>query len=397
MIEKNSPSFFDLLLGRNGYRRERNEVFRLLKSSNSQVFLPLALIVERSLYSKNKFKFWLELNLNLNWLKTMQARTLYLTGEYKSCIGKIDSVSSKKGELNYLKARCLSELGEKGKALALISKELSTPKGWLVFANLISSKEDFDQFLDIYNKNKDKIDNEKVFDYIILAALRCKEYGFVKKILLNKTIKRNITGKERIQSSRARRALKDIVELAEFNNIKLFIMSGTFLGYVRENGFISFDNDIDLGILGNQDFFTFKECLKKSQYFSIMPERSDQCIRVRHLNGTPIDIFRHWIDGSFVWHGGVKVRWWNSLFYLKKIIYLDIPIWAPDNPDRYLSENYGNWKIPIEKFDSAFDTPNAIVYSKDELEIYCLLQISQSKNVEFYKEQLKRIGRYENE
>ena len=43
----------------------------------------------------------------------------------------------------------------------------------------------------------------------------------------------------------------------------------------------------------------------------------------------------------------------------------------PEDFDTYLIENYGvNWRIPQVDFDSNFDTPNAIIINKDEMQVF---------------------------
>lgn len=102
-----------------------------------------------------------------------------------------------------------------------------------------------------------------------------------------------------------------------------------------------------------------------------MPQRSPHCLRVRHVNGTPIDIFTHYRDKNDFWHGGVKVSWHNSPFTLKEIQFKGIPVLIPDNPETYLEENYGkDWKLPKEKFDSAVDCPNLKIENEYELRIH---------------------------
>ncbi|ECQ2959801.1 hypothetical protein FZ438_08880, partial [Campylobacter jejuni] len=38
--------------------------------------------------------------------------------------------------------------------------------------------------------------------------------------------------------------------------------------------------------------------------------------------------------------------------------------------DRYLSENYGDWRIPKKNFDNILDTPNAVIFNEQEYKLH---------------------------
>ena len=52
--------------------------------------------------------------------------------------------------------------------------------------------------------------------------------------------------------------LKDILKICDENDINVFAVSGTGIGAARHNGFIPWDDDIDLGFL-RKDFDRFVE------------------------------------------------------------------------------------------------------------------------------------------
>ena len=52
--------------------------------------------------------------------------------------------------------------------------------------------------------------------------------------------------------------LKDIDRICKENNIQYYILYGTLLGAIRHEGFITWDDDIDIGMLHN-DFIIFQE------------------------------------------------------------------------------------------------------------------------------------------
>jgi len=38
-----------------------------------------------------------------------------------------------------------------------------------------------------------------------------------------------------------------------------------------------------------------------------------------------------------------------------------VKVLCPDNPDQYLTENYGHWQIPVTDFHSSIDTNNMMI------------------------------------
>ena len=60
--------------------------------------------------------------------------------------------------------------------------------------------------------------------------------------------------------------LKDFNELCEKNNIEYFAISGTAIGAVRHQGFIPWDDDIDLAFL-RSDYERFVEAMKSDMKF----------------------------------------------------------------------------------------------------------------------------------
>ena len=106
-----------------------------------------------------------------------------------------------------------------------------------------------------------------------------------------------------------------------------------------------------------------------------MAKRSPHCMRIRHFNGTAIDIFTHYREKDDYWHAASKTSWHNSPFVLKKVEFLGFETYIPDPPEKYLEENYGkDWRIPKTKFDSAVECPNYKILNEGDYQIYNIKQ-----------------------
>lgn len=396
-----------ILTGTRGYRRVRNELWRLSKSIINPIKFPVLCYLESYAQAGKSFEIintWSCNSIFNDCIKIQKIRILYFSGKYQSCISLIDKCNELNRELKYLKSDCLLKLGQKNKAIKILTSSdlLKNEKTWLKLANLVDGEKEFSAYKMLFNAHKpDKI------EHYVLAAKRAGQYSeaieVLKKITLNNT--QNKIGtykiKGKINQTLAEKALKDILNLLKSKNIKCFAISGTLLGLVRDKKIIPYDNDIDIGVMGIENYERVYSFVEDCEFFSVLPKRTNKTLRVRHINGTPIDIFFHWSENGMIWHGGVKVDWWNTPFNFTKIKIKDFNVLIPMNFDLYLRENYGNWKVVVEDFDSAIDTPNHKLFNRFELMIHCLEQINrlsgENKSFKRYIELLNKLEQSENE
>jgi len=175
-------------------------------------------------------------------------------------------------------------------------------------------------------------------------------------------------------------ALGDFKELFPISDLRWFLISGTFLGLIRENGFLSHDYDIDFGVFEDEidiaetiDKITASETftLKKYDYQaspliqSPSPGRQEGApyiLKIVHMTGVHIDLFIHYRDLSATpavyWHGSSLHKWENSQFELVQYQLYGLDVLGPADADKYLTENYGNWRTPVTDFNCTTGTPN---------------------------------------
>jgi hypothetical protein len=158
-------------------------------------------------------------------------------------------------------------------------------------------------------------------------------------------------------------------------DVPWYVISGTFLGAVREGTFLSHDYDVDIGINAEDfDETAFLETvlaapdltlvntsahLNLTDKDGVLTDMARPALyRVLHASGIGIDVFIHHRDGDLRWHGSAKHRWDNHDFTLADYTIAGIAVRGPADADRYLTENYGGWRTPVKSFNCSTGTPN---------------------------------------
>ena len=285
----------------------------------------------------------------------------------------------------------LVDISKKFKILILASNEISVKANFLyVLASLIEIDEKKNtQNINEYNKIAQEIIN--------LGNKILKKNNF--KINGNKY---NNSNKGDFNRFNAKSALEEWDYLFPKNKFKWFVISGTFLGLIREGDFLKHDYDIDIGI--HFEELLFDEIIKKinnsnaflirkieyvnTGYFVKDEYKKNESkklvlIKVIHRTGLNIDLFIHYSENGSCWHGSIYHRWHNQQFELKEYNLQGIEVFGPKNFDLYLTENYGNWRIPVTNFNFSTGTPNLSI-SLTPLSIAMLIKrvsVFESKEV----------------
>ena len=166
-------------------------------------------------------------------------------------------------------------------------------------------------------------------------------------------------------------ALVDCASL--FQDIPWFVLSGTFLGLIREDGFLPHDYDIDVGVMQDVPLVSVTDRLARNANFvlrkvDIQPAFGAQTaprpmlLKLVHRTGVPVDIFYHYETGDDrLLHGSSLHHWFNSHFSLQDYNLEGVAVRGPADADRYLTENYGDWRTPVTDFNCSTDTPNLAI------------------------------------
>lgn len=347
------------------------------------------------------------------------AQAAHIRGELDEALHWLDrlvKLSPDHSDGLLLKATCHAEQGGLESAWEILTGIVLTRpriKAWQQLANLVGTPADFARLEALRQKAADagiiSASRPDVLNHIALGAMRAGDYEAAKAIwrgILRARAsapgrkKRMRRPKIDIYSrGRAEKALLDLNRVLRDAGIRMFLVSGTLLGCVREGRLLGHDKDIDVGVDAGTPQDALIAAVRRSGLFLVIPSRSAAIIRLRHVNGIPLDIFFHYDEGGIRWHGGVKMRWHNSPFDLAEREFLGDRFLVPVDHDRYLTENYGpDWRIPQPDFDSAFDTPNQQIICADELRVYAFRQLhaylnaGNSAKVEIYLNRLAGLG-----
>jgi tetratricopeptide (TPR) repeat protein len=279
-------------------------------------------------------------------------------------------------------------------------------KTWLYLAELVKNNEQWQ-----YMHNQLQLAQQKhlapqfhpvLYDYLAMGAQRGGDYqtaiGLWQQVIaqhkhgkLSRPLIRS--RRKHFTPQRAQHALEQLNKTLENSGIRIFLISGTLLGCIREKNMLSHDQDIDIGVFDDINMNQLIGILTTCGYFHLLPQRYPGCLRIRHVNGIAIDVFIHTHEAGYIWHGGVKVRWKNTPFILTETDFLGNSYWIPSEPEKYLNENYGNWQTPEKTFDSTLDTPNAEVLCRQELTVHCYKKLYKA----MASGHASQVLRYQNE
>lgn len=159
-----------------------------------------------------------------------------------------------------------------------------------------------------------------------------------------------------------------IVAQAALNTVGVepFLVDGTLLGAIREKDFIAHDKDTDFGIFIEQYTPDITKAMvqagfKVGRVFGTIDKGLELSFRRHKIK---LDLFFYYSDDNTRYHAAwpknqepIKYTYWK--FDLKPVVFLSHTFLAPDDPERFLTTKYGDWKTPVEVWDWAWGPKNA--------------------------------------
>ena len=192
--------------------------------------------------------------------------------------------------------------------------------------------------------------------------------------------------KQLLDSADALEAMQAMERIAAASQARIYWISGTLLGLERTGRPLPHDTDLDVGISTDDPHcLDFIQALWASEdIIEIAPQfisrtiqiqnpdlqhvpnciiRYKAAVRNQRNSGKPpvkVDIFLHFPYCGGLMHGTRNSLWLNSTLDVMQKRYGEHSFSIPENPHRYLTENYGDYRTEVKEFENSIDCPNAM-------------------------------------
>lgn len=182
------------------------------------------------------------------------------------------------------------------------------------------------------------------------------------------------------RAHRAMRMLRHVTDILDGTGVGYWLESGTLLGIVRERRLLPWDTDMDIAIRG-EDYPRLKKCIASLWLAGYRLRMKRHTVNTAAcMTGTPrllkvrnrkrlffrgdllLDVFinfkandsYHWSIGrdNFITHLSAPAHFYDRL----DTIEFDgkrYPV--PSNHEDYLAYRYGNWRVPVKRWDCFAD------------------------------------------
>jgi len=234
---------------------------------------------------------------------------------------------------------------------------------------------------------------------IAIAMLLASVYGVQGRLIRlflkffavdrNRITKKRGARRPRLETTIAWEVLGEIQRLANQTGARVFPVSGTLLGIYRNGGILKHDVDIDIGLFDDDPAFdAFLNAVRssplcsgfKDERFSPfyrklnpwLPPLRRRAVAYKVMMRSPaspgagpveVDIFVHFPALGYVAHGIWTRLWINSVFALRDHEAGGLKLLVPQDIERYLAENYGDFRTEKPDFENAVDCPNCVFVS----------------------------------
>lgn len=205
-------------------------------------------------------------------------------------------------------------------------------------------------------------------------------YMFYRKTLGHLIRESRLIGRKRAIKILGHDYIKEVHELLNNSGILFFVDCGTLLGFVREGRLLSWDYDVDFGLLVEDSsiWIRLEEKLKSAGYIKIRQFSLDGIITEQTYmkKDVSIDFFGHFnLDNcskQYAYYNptnhptnalAVKEFTTVRITSISQININGTFINIPNDVDRFLTDSYGvDWKIPDPKWDDS-KSPGMVILS----------------------------------
>lgn len=150
-------------------------------------------------------------------------------------------------------------------------------------------------------------------------------------------------------------------------DLQYCVIAGTLLGLTRENDFLDHDEDIDIGIIGDENIYLITAKLIENGFVLLNTfGKKGESLEYRFsYKGLQVDLFVFYEEDNKYYHAvldnrGKVYKYFQEKFKIIYRLFKDILVGIPENPEKYLETQYGKGWIKENKNWHYLDALNKI-------------------------------------